>query len=221
MGRKLLVIGLAFLTVAVMSVFNDVSATLIGDDMSVRVKGWQSGNWGVGLGDQVGTSGGFVQAFGDNPWVATDIYSFSLTYSAGTGLATFTVNGSGYNSVLTSADYGINGYGFSGITLGLKDRDTTGLTLSNLTLNGSLIGSYEATTTYTTYTLYTGSLLNDITLTGQFVMTGDYSGNNEGTKFDLNLTGARQSAVVPIPGAAWLLGPGLLGLVGLKRKYLG
>jgi hypothetical protein len=52
-------------------------------------------------------------------------------------------------------------------------------------------------------------------------MTGDYSGNNEGTKFDLNLTGARQSAVVPIPGAAWLLGPGLLGLVGLKRKYLG
>ena len=30
-----------------------------------------------------------------------------------------------------------------------------------------------------------------------------------------------QTAAVPVPGALWLLGPGLAGLVGLKRKYIG
>jgi hypothetical protein len=30
-----------------------------------------------------------------------------------------------------------------------------------------------------------------------------------------------ESAPVPIPGALWLLGSGLLGLIGLKRKFLG
>ena len=30
-----------------------------------------------------------------------------------------------------------------------------------------------------------------------------------------------QTAVVPIPAALWLFGPGLAGLMGLKRRYLG
>jgi len=36
-----------------------------------------------------------------------------------------------------------------------------------------------------------------------------------------NLNGTLYANPVPIPGALWLFGPGLLGLVGLKRKYLG
>lgn len=47
--------------------------------------------------------------------------------------------------------------------------------------------------------------------------------------FDFNLTsngilvsrGQSMEKVVPIPGAVWLLGSGLLGLIGLKRKFLG
>jgi hypothetical protein len=35
---------------------------------------------------------------------------------------------------------------------------------------------------------------------------------------ELLITGASST---PIPGAIWLFGSGLLGLIGLKRKYLG
>lgn len=38
---------------------------------------------------------------------------------------------------------------------------------------------------------------------------------------DQVLTVAARVNVVPLPGAVWLLGSGLLGLVGLKRKLLG
>lgn len=41
---------------------------------------------------------------------------------------------------------------------------------------------------------------------------------------DVNVTNLlieRVTSPVPIPGAVWLLGSGLLGLIGLKRKFLG
>jgi hypothetical protein len=34
-------------------------------------------------------------------------------------------------------------------------------------------------------------------------------------------SGGSGGSSVPIPGAVWLLGSGLLGLIGLKRKFLG
>jgi hypothetical protein len=37
-------------------------------------------------------------------------------------------------------------------------------------------------------------------------------------RYDLYLT---SMSTVPIPGALWLFSPGLLGFIGLKRKYLG
>ncbi len=44
--------------------------------------------------------------------------------------------------------------------------------------------------------------------------------DNGGTSpgFDLDAVEALNSAPVPIPGALYLLGPGLLGLIGLKRR---
>lgn len=216
MKRKFIA-GLTTVWLLVAGTVGIAGAGLIGDDLSARVKGTQSGNWELGLGDSVGGSS-FVSTTGDDPWL-NQTYSFTLTYDAATGRATFQVTGNGFTSTqLISPDYDIEGYGFSGITLGLRDRGTTELILSNLFLNGNTIGSsYTATTTYSTVSLYSGPLLTDIILTGQFVMTGDYVKNGEGTKFDLNLTGA--AAPVPEPATMLLLGSGLAGFGAFRKRF--
>ena len=47
------------------------------------------------------------------------------------------------------------------------------------------------------------------------VGTGSAGGTSA---FDLDAVGAINHAVVPIPGAVWLLGSGLVGLLGLRRR---
>ena len=195
------------------------NAALVGDDLSARVKGTTHGNWEIGLGDQVGVPGGFVQATGDDLWMGSVTYNFTLNYDSTTGVADFQVQGAGFTStLLQTPDYGLQGFGFTGISLGLREdsANSTELIVCALRLNGVwLSGIYSATDTYTEYALYSGPLLTDISLTGEFTVIGDYQGNNERTKFDVNLTGV---SPVPAPTAIILLGSGLLGLAGAGRR---
>ncbi len=56
------------------------------------------------------------------------------------------------------------------------------------------------------------------------LLTNDTSGNGYATTVDLTPNGpvvtnlSSQVTVTPIPAAAWLLGSGLMGLVGIRRK---
>lgn len=66
------------------------------------------------------------------------------------------------------------------------------------------------------------STLGLITFAGDmmsFVLTGSSMGiDNSGTFYSSPVSGNWERSATPIPGAFWLLGSGLLGLVGLKRR---
>ena len=47
-------------------------AGLVGNDLQARVKGMVSGNWEIGLGDQVGVPGQFVRTTGPDPFLGVN-----------------------------------------------------------------------------------------------------------------------------------------------------
>lgn len=52
-----------------------------------------------------------------------------------------------------------------------------------------------------------------------FILTGSSMGiDNSGHFYSSTLSGDWERSATPIPGALWLLGTGLVGLVGLRRK---
>ena len=53
------------------------------------------------------------------------------------------------------------------------------------------------------------------------IYTGGGNFNNDTTPGFQSVAFPSSPSATPIPGTAWLLGSGLVGLIGLKRKYLG
>jgi hypothetical protein len=84
-------------------------------------------------------------------------------------------------------------------------------------LNGESLGNFSAPSGSTTYLDWylLGDFSQGFTLTGDIVLnevTGTFS-NGEASKVQVNV------GYVPIPGGVWLLGSGLLGLVGLRSRF--
>jgi hypothetical protein len=52
------------------------------------------------------------------------------------------------------------------------------------------------------------------------ISTGNYNFDPTYSS-DVSVTVTYDYAAAPIPGAVWLFGPGLVGLIGFKRKCLG
>ena len=97
--------------------------------------------------------------------------------------------------------------------------------LTDMVLDGTALGSFYGVDGLNKDWLVTGSDMNltdGFTLTGKLWLQGPFSSSQENSA--VNLTAGWDSrglapAPVPIPGAVWLMGSGLLGLIGIRRRF--
>jgi hypothetical protein len=96
--------------------------------------------------------------------------------------------------------------------------DITKLYLDDLSKEGD--ASYAITSWSNAVHIY--KLKNDILFSGRTLLSGmfifgfDDSGSGDGDFDDLVFAGSQ----VPVPGAVWLLGSALVGMVGMRRKFV-
>jgi hypothetical protein len=92
-------------------------------------------------------------------------------------------------------------------------------------LTDSIIGSWEVpagqgafTNTWDVVSLFTGEtdLLNDFNVS--FSVSSPFFGENPNNSDLFGASLALDGTAVPVPAAVWLLGSGLIGLLGLRRK---
>jgi hypothetical protein len=111
-------------------------------------------------------------------------------------------------SLLTSINY---------FQITLADRDlNTQVDFKNVILNGTSVSDFIGNNALATYTVKGFNFSNGFILTGDIYLSGIFSTTSqENSRVE---AGFGHVNVVPVPGAVWLRGSGLLGLVGLKRK---
>ena len=116
----------------------------------------------------------------------------------------------------------MNGQGDDLAIFELGTPDSFKVTFNNTTLiygtasTGDSAGGYQLNVALVDLSAFGVPISNVVNLGMDIVSTG-------GTVPSLSLVGALNScpAPVPLPGAVWLLGSGLLGLVGLRKKSVG
>ena len=132
------------------------------------------------------------------------------SYTA-TSVGTFAFGLFGPVAIYTAETDGVNS-GFAAVSGDLTGTTLT-LDLSSWTAywNGTSFNQGDATPTITSYNPTTGAFQADWSA---LVVGGAFDGQTG----VWSMTGTTDVAAVPVPAAAWLMGSGLLGLVGVARR---
>ncbi len=159
----------------------------------------------------------FAGTYGNKVW-----FDFAVTLSP--SLITATVSNSVYGS--STATYDLTGYSgtmsFNAVKLYMKGNSANQKSrVTDLNVGGTafnqMFDSGNAVDQPKTYYFMTdngGAMGLPLTVEGKFQFTGSFQ---DGVPmFDVSF-GNLQSTAVPIPAAVWLLGSGLLGLLGIRR----
>ena len=88
----------------------------------------------------------------------------------------------------------------------------------NLTLLGIMGYAQVEALTFIDGALYGVSDGTDNLFEINFDVDGNFTGTGDGSTWKHDIEGMAVGSTVPIPGAIWLLGSGLMGLVGFKRR---
>jgi hypothetical protein len=144
------------------------------------------------------------------------VSSFSTTGTLGAQDFSFLGNGSAVSGTLPSSVTFAN----TNQTNDYNQAITFGSNLSFvLTLSGATTANSDASGVFNLY-LFSDVAGSTPLLTGDGLMAS-IGLNNNGSSAILSTSSQTQAQATPIPAAAWLLGSGLMGLAGIRRRQNG
>ena len=138
----------------------------------------------------------------------------TVSYDKTTGKATMTLAAQySYSRTMNIGDLGLLNY----LQIDVVGRNA-GITvdLKNVYLNNNLLGDFSGTGGWFTWNVKGLDFTNGFTVAGDIFLGGTMPTGGQET--DKVVISAGSVSPVPIPDAVWLLGSGLVGLVGIRKR---
>lgn len=171
---------------------------------------FEMGIWRSGVGGWFDT-----QNYQNNGNGYTSDNLFTLAYDGG-GNLTFTMDNQGGEVYQTTAAIG-TALDLNFLQIQVRDSSnlpnfTGEVSLANLMFNGSTFGTGSLGAGFAAFS---GDLNAAWTVTGNLLLSGDWSGSAEGNRVEFAL--GNLTTVIPLPGAAGMALAGM-GMIGIRRR---
>lgn len=219
--KKLLIIVVSFALVLSFSVFSTAGpinplfepAVLGGLERLEFRTGKNAGqDWEIGLGNNTQAAGQFATAnvLDDSWWTVGEVYNFTYGIDS-SGVGTFKIRGSD-NQPEASLEWGSTPETslLLGNTLQIHAKDAVAVTFGGISVSGDPANRWGVDYGYLSI-----DPINGFSLEGTIKFNALGTG---GSSQGVTITAGNIPAAVPEPATMILLGSGLLGLVGLRKK---